>query len=324
MSEGVSTQDLDQAGMPAEASSAHSAGALLRQAREAAGLSIEALALQIKVAQRKLEALESDRYDALPDAVFVRALAQTVCRALRIDPAPVLSLLPEARRASSLENVTHGLNQPFQERGSAAARLFHGDWERLLRPGVFAPLILVAGAAAIYFWPQRPLGEAAVPNEAPAASAASSDQPERSEVPGMPPQWASDALLSPADAASVPATVQPASAALAASGAASALAPVAASAASAVSATDAAAVLILTAREDSWIEVRDAQGRSLLSRLLRAGESMGAGVETDARWQQPLSLKIGNAQGTQIRFRGQVVEVPASAVRDNVARMELK
>ncbi len=305
---GVSTPDLDQAGMSAESSAEHSAGALLRQAREAAGLSLEALALQIKVAQRKLEALESDRYDALPDAVFVRALAQTVCRALRVDPAPVLARLPEAQRASSLENVTHGLNQPFQERGSAAARLFHGDWERLLRPSVFAPLILVAGAAVIYFWPQHPLGEAHVPNQAPVASAANSDLPERNEVPGMPPQWASDALPSPEVDASAPAVVQPASAALAASEPASV--------------PDVSAVLILTAREDSWIEVRDAQGRSLLSRLLRAGESVGP--EVDAHWQPPLSLKIGNAQGTQIRFKGQVVDVPASAVRDNVARVELK
>ena len=43
------------------------AGALLRQAREASGLHIAALAVLLKVPVKKLEALESDRLDLLPD-----------------------------------------------------------------------------------------------------------------------------------------------------------------------------------------------------------------------------------------------------------------
>ena len=72
-----------------------SAGALLRAARERQGLHIAALAAAIKIPQRKLEALEADRFDELPDATFTRALALTVCRALKIDPAPVLAQLPQ-------------------------------------------------------------------------------------------------------------------------------------------------------------------------------------------------------------------------------------
>lgn len=61
------------------------AGELLRQAREAAGLHVAALAVSMKVPVKKLEALEADRLDLLPDAVFVRALASSVCRTLKID-----------------------------------------------------------------------------------------------------------------------------------------------------------------------------------------------------------------------------------------------
>ena len=75
------------------------AGALLRAARERQGLHLAALAAQLKVAPRKLEALEADRYDELPDATFVRALAASMCRVLKIDPAPVLERLPQARGA---------------------------------------------------------------------------------------------------------------------------------------------------------------------------------------------------------------------------------
>ena len=69
------------------------AGAILRRAREATGLHIAALAVSLKVPVRKLEALEADRLEQLGDAVFVRALASSVCRSLKMDPAPVLELI---------------------------------------------------------------------------------------------------------------------------------------------------------------------------------------------------------------------------------------
>ena len=59
-----------------------SAGTILCQAREAAGLHIAVLAVSLKVPVAKLEALETDRLDELPDAVFARALAASVCRQL--------------------------------------------------------------------------------------------------------------------------------------------------------------------------------------------------------------------------------------------------
>ena len=92
-----------------------SAGALLRAARERQGLHVAALAAAIKIPQRKLELLESDRLDELPDAAFARALALSVCRALKIDPAPVLAHLPQAG-GLGLSDVSGGLNAPFRDR----------------------------------------------------------------------------------------------------------------------------------------------------------------------------------------------------------------
>ena len=70
------------------------AGQLLRQYRESAGLHIVALASALKVARAKLEALEADRLDDLPDVVFARALAMSCCRYLGKDAEPVLALMP--------------------------------------------------------------------------------------------------------------------------------------------------------------------------------------------------------------------------------------
>src|ERR1700740_3391776 len=94
-------------------SPASSAGALLRQARQAQGLHIAALSAAIKVTPRKLELLEADQFDQLPDATFTRALAQTVCRALKIDAAPVLALLPRPH-GNRLGDVREGLNNQLR------------------------------------------------------------------------------------------------------------------------------------------------------------------------------------------------------------------
>src|SRR4051794_2894478 len=89
-----------------------SAGAMLRAAREAAGLHVAALAVALKVPVRKLEALEADQYDVLTDAVFVRALASSVCRTLKIAPQPVLERLPQIA-APRLIAKTENINTPF-------------------------------------------------------------------------------------------------------------------------------------------------------------------------------------------------------------------
>ena len=89
-----------------------SAGALLKAAREREGLHLSVLAATIKVAPAKLEALEQDRYGELPNATFTRALAQSVCRSLKIDPRPVLALLPQVDAPPLVGNQFVGNQKP--------------------------------------------------------------------------------------------------------------------------------------------------------------------------------------------------------------------
>ena len=86
-----------------------SPGALLRAAREAQGLHIGALAVALKVPVKKLEALETDRFDLLPDTVFARALALSVCRTLKIDASPIMLGLPQLQ-TPQMKNDESGLN----------------------------------------------------------------------------------------------------------------------------------------------------------------------------------------------------------------------
>ena len=75
--------------------------------------------------------------------------------------------------------------------------------------------------------------------------------------------------------------------------------------------------LQVIASADSWVEVVDAQGHSLLSRTVVAGESVGLDGAL------PMRVKIGNAEGTHLKLRGDNVDL-TPWTHDNVARLEVK
>ncbi|MBI3346014.1 MAG: helix-turn-helix domain-containing protein [Burkholderiales bacterium] len=289
-------------GPEGRASQASSAGAWLRNARQQRGLHIAALAVMLKVPQAKLEALEADRFDELPDATFARALATAVCRALKVDPAPVLLLLP---RTGQDFDVRPGLNQPFRERGGT---IDGGALAVLRRPVVWGLALLLLAAAAIYWVPPGWLPERDTAASAPAASgvvvAASAPVVEFVAAPAASePASAAPVTL----AAPVPLTV--ASAPLQVRD----VAPPPAVVASA----PAGQALRVTASADSWIEIVDARGQTLLSRVLKQGE------QQEFTGAAPYKLRVGNVSGTRIEWRGAVVDL-AERASNNVARLELK
>lgn len=284
------------------------AGEILRSAREAAGVHIEALAVALKVPVSKLEALESNRLELLPDTVFMRALASSVCRTLKLDPAQVLSLLPQSKNPRLIPERSD-INTPVK---SVAGKTFvsnggsrHSSW---LMFGVF---VLLIGAAAVFYWPagfqpwnSRPLslvGSAAVPTSGQEASASKTE-----EIVAVvqPPVAAESAPAASSTVALVPvapspAVVQPASAALPAI------------------ADTSAALLMLRARGDSWVQVRDATGRVVFEKKLASGDAAPvSGV-------LPLSVVVGRADVTDVFVRGRPLELNAVS-RENVARFEVK
>jgi cytoskeleton protein RodZ len=327
-----------------------SAGAALRRAREARGLHIAALAATLKVPQSKLEALEADRYHELPDATFARALARSMCRVLKIEAAPVLAMLPSSGAEASLDRVTPGLNQPFRERSVSQEPMLSA--ELLKRPAVLGVGVLLVAAVAVYAipssWieqvtarfrsapesstttatpgPGSAIGTAPVATdspptniEAPVVSASEATPQSTASVPTLPPQTSGTATPvtvpaatpSPAPATTQAAATTPPAASTAASVAAGAGQPIQAGAPA-----PGTSPLKVRASAESWVEVVDAKGQVLLSRLLRPGDLV------DVHGVAPLRLRVGNVSGTELVFRGQPVDLAARA-RDNVARLEL-
>ncbi|GAB1389357.1 MAG: hypothetical protein AMXMBFR78_05320 [Rubrivivax sp.] len=308
------------------AATATSAGALLRAAREREGLHLGVLAATIKVAPAKLQALEQDRYDELPNATFTRALAQSVCRSLKIDPRPVLALLPQAD-AAALDGTVGRLNEPFRERG---ARGEGAGLTRVSKPMFWAGGLLLLAALVVGLVPSSLLERVTAPSAPPSAASAVAAGASAVAAPGVtpgatpgatpgvvpdhPPLAQADAGDASAAALSIAASPSAPQAAQAAQAASAATTP---EAAASVPLAPAAGLLTVRATAPSWIEIVDAEDRVLLSRVVGAGES----VQLDGR--PPLRVRIGNAEATALFLRGQPVDL-APHTRVNVARLELR
>ena len=296
-----------------------SAGALLRAAREKQGLHIAALAAAIKVTPRKLDALEHDRWDELPDATFTRALAQTVCRTLKIDARPVLDKLPPAAPQPLGPPNDAGLNTPFRDRPGREAP---GLAASAVRPMIWGAGALMSAAVLVYLlpadlWSRISALSAAAPAAAPAVLVVPATRPASAAIAASASAWAASVA---AQAVSAPAPEAAASAAVTAGETVFSAPPpalaVAATAATPV-ASAASGLVQLRTSEASWIEARDARGATLLSRTVLPGESVGLDGNL------PIRMTIGNASATQLGFRGQPVDL-VSRTRDNIARVELQ
>lgn len=287
---------------------AATAGALLRQARQAQGLHIAALAAAMKVTQRKLEALEADRFSELPDATFTRALAQAVCRTLKVDAAPVLALLPPPN-GHRLEQVAEGLNMPFRER---PGRLVPQEWARLSTPVLGLLAVVLIATAVVYLAPAGWFARPTVASPGGAASDAMVNaSPPMADLPV-------NATPSPESAASAANDGPPiAQDAPDRAGGAVPLAANSAPAAALAAPGGAPAAVQFRTTAESWVEVVDAGGKVLISRTIRSGEDVAL------EGAMPMKVKIGNVQATALTVRGQATSL-APYNRDNIARFELK
>ena len=299
-----------------------SAGALLRQARQAQGVALGDLAATLKVPVEKLQALEDEDWQRLPDVVFLRALAQTICRTLHLEAAPVLALLPQQKVTALAPQG--GLNAPMRERGVPsilATNTKHSPW-----PWVVLLLIVLGGGGYLGVqwmapeWvrgvsttvpaPSDPVGDSplfspAVPEEGDGGGMGNmGDVAQAGEVPSV--QVA--ALMQPAlpeEEGAQPGFAAPAPAAE----------PAAAPAAQA--AASVSPVLRITAKGATWVQVLDAQQRLLIEKILQDGEVFSTSAP------KPLTVAVGKADLATVEVNGAPFDVQAVA-RSNVARFEVK
>ena len=316
----------DVSAVPSTVSTA-SAGQLLRSAREATGLHIVALAAALKVPVRKLEALEADRWDELTDATFVRALAGSVARHLKIDVAPILQALPAGKTAP--------IEVPDNLGRASAAHAQFGVASGIPKVTWFVLAFLVA-ALAMYLLPDATFKS--IPGFGNSAASDTSAAPKAFPLPAE----GSDApaAVSQGDGAAQgkgvveqPDVVVKSNALPAETGQAPATAvekptmgvvttptTVAASPAPLPNATGGGAsntVVTINAVADTWIEVTGQDGKLRAQRLLKQGDA----AEFD---DSPMfAVVLGNASGARVWIKGNAFDL-APVAKNNIARFEVK
>lgn len=282
-------------------------GGTLRRARQERGLSIAEVAQQLKFAPRQLEALEEERYDALPGATIARGMVRNYARLLKLDPEPLVAQLAQRMQAPDASRLAARYSEPvpFSDGGRRSNVVY-------LSLSVII-LMVVAGIAYQWYEERRapPRLAFVAPASAPAVSQPTS-APTLAEVPVSEPAAPAKAPA-PEPAAPEPAAPEPA-------------APVATAGAPVRPATDALQEsaskpagshrLVFRFERESWIEVRDGAGRLLLAQLAPEG------AERVVQGRAPLTLVVGNAKHVQLTMDEKPVDFRRHTKSD-VARFQL-
>jgi cytoskeleton protein RodZ len=260
----------------------------------------------MKVSPQKLEALEGDRFDQLPNITFARGLTSAICRAFGVDPAPVLERMPVV--VPDLRMPDNQFSQQFQRSGDRPAPLMS---KSLVIPLLIVVAVLLIGAVALKLLPipQIRLPEAAAPAAAPSAppdgmaadrnaGSAPTEAAASAESAALADGAASAASIGQDEAANEPPAAS-------AGPQETASAPVAAASASDQTAA-ADDVLAVTTSGDTWITVHDAANKKapVFSRLVTAGETIHIN-----NGQPPLSVTIGRKDVARVTVRGQPLDL---------------
>jgi cytoskeleton protein RodZ len=280
------------------------AGALLREAREAAGITVDTVAQQLKLAPRQVRALEEGDFAHLPGRTFIRGFMRNYARLLRLDPTVVLAALPDAGTGQPPDNPSLAPTpRPMGELPPDSPT--RRSWTRWA-----IPLAMVAAVAVTAVYERMRPPEDTVKRVVP-------DKAAQLPVPAPAPVPASI----PADTTALPNPLAPpADRTPTREGAAPdrtdaggppslAMPPVA------MDAQD--GTVALSFLGTSWVEVRDATGAIVLSATGYAGgNQMATG-------RLPLEVVLGNANAVSVTFQGHPFDI-APFTKQNVAKFTLK
>lgn len=278
-----------------------SIGAHLRELRERRGISLDEISRVTRIAPRYLEALESDRFTALPAPVFTRGFILAYCQSLGESADHALALYePEGAPAAAPRPNAAPLAGPPRsetEPRSRSAVLVSFVLMVILGMALFAVGVMTRpnreervdrGAAAI--------AQAPAPTTAPAPPTASEDQAPTNVRPSTPP------TQTPALAASPAPTPVPAGAVITPepprpAGPAPSWLPQVQAATGGVGSPYR---LVARASEATWIRVRTEDGHS-------SEETVPAGQTREWVSDRPFVLTLGNAGGVTLELNGRTL-----------------
>lgn len=252
-------------------------GAILKTVREARQLSIADVSEKTRLDPKQIEALEEERFSELPESVFVRGFARQYAKILHIDESVLLNLLPPATQPS-VQNTAQHLGFVPQDR--TLTRI-----SRKFRTILYILGILIATALIIWIVKERNTlihsmktvkTNSITQMSEPSISVASAPVKSPIEQTNAHPIQMQAALSSTTLLAPTPSQI-----------------------------TD-TPLIEVSFEEPAWVEIKDAQGKMLLS------QNNLPGSQQSVKGMPPYSVSISQSQGVKLRYKGQVVTLPAN------------
>lgn len=278
-------------------------GRHLATARESSGLSVADVARQLKLSPWQVEAMEADQYQRLPGAVFVRGFIRNYARLVKLDPVPLLAnverQLPVMSHAVS--EAPHSADIPFPN-----ARRVH--WHKYAIGALLAVTVLVVFE---FYWNWTDMSTEVTVQSRPVALPQPQAVP--MENPAATEGVAQTAPVNDAEVKLRRSAAPP---------------PVAGEKSAAEGSTTADKTaktgrkpgehqLRLMFEKESWVEIRDRDGRRIFSQLNSAGTAQSISG------RPPLTLVVGNAAGVQLMHNDKPVDL-APHIKVDVARLTLE
>ncbi|MGB5081066.1 MAG: helix-turn-helix domain-containing protein [Burkholderiales bacterium] len=265
-------------------------GRMLSQLREERRLSVSDVAQHLKYGVKQIEALEAEAFGRLPGSTFVRGMVRSYAKLLETDPQRVLNALDKIYSPGEVSLDLRARQIPFPQGGKRGTRTY-------LLLSVF--VLIVAGVAyewraGAFPWARLvPTGSLPL-QEAPAPVTAPPD----SKLPAAP-------SVAPAPEPKTPAAATPAAAQTQALSKAPSAPP------------PREGRIGLEFDGESWVEIREQDGKMLMSQLNSAGS------RKVVVGHPPLSLVIGNAAAVRLTYNDIAVDLKPY-VEIEVARLTLE
>ena len=274
-------------------------GAELARVREERGLALTDVAQQLKFAARQLEALEQERFEALPGGTFVRGMVRAYARLLKVDAEPLLGRLAERFDAPDTNSLAARYRQPvpFSDGTRRSTFVYLGaslgvlaavgaiayQWhrERDARPGPVASAAKVTPAERPVATPPEPVAGAKAPEKVVAV---------KEKVAVAPPALQEKTALQEKAIKETAVSVKPVVAGV--------------------------HRIVFRCEEEAWLEVKDAAGRQLLSSLNPPG------CERVVQGRGPFELVIGNASHVQVLHNDRLLDLRPHSKQD-IARFTI-
>jgi cytoskeleton protein RodZ len=279
-------------------------GAQLKQERERKGVTLEDISLTTKIGTRMLRALEEEHFDQLPGGIFNKGFIRAYARCLGMDEEQAIAdylmatgASPSAKKSENDEAPI--LEPPSREENPAPAGLPWGTFAVVL-------LIVALGFAAWGFYSRESEKEAsdsaapaqnatpANPPTTPPVATAEQSQPEKEKKPAESVDSSSAPTSKPIEPpVSTAVATQPIP-----SPAVSPAPPTSAnSQPQPVVPSNAPLLLVIKAREDSWLSI-SVDGEIVTRALLTAP------AQKSVRAQNEIVIKAGNVGALDFEFNG--------------------